>query len=262
MKVIPEITRESISKIIKSGERIDGRKSDEYREISVETDVVSKAEGSARVKIGNTQVYVGVKPTIGEPFGDTPNLGVIMTNTELLPMASPEFEPGPPNENSIELSRVVDRCIRESEMVDLEKLCIEPGKKVWMLFVDIHVIDYDGNLFDAATLAAVSALSTAKIPKATYVDDEVVIDEDNTEALPIRRKVALNTFVKIGDNELIVDPSLAEEEILDARISIGITTEGNICAMQKGGDNSLTQEEIVSAVKSAFDLTKKLFEYY
>ena len=73
MDVVPEITRESIKNLIVNGKREDGRLLDEYRDISIETDVISKAEGSARVKIGGTQVLVGVKPQIGSPFPDTPN---------------------------------------------------------------------------------------------------------------------------------------------------------------------------------------------
>lgn len=248
MKIVPEITRKSITHLINQQERVDGRALDEYRNIELETGIISKAEGSARVKMGNTQIMVGVKPQIGEPFPDTPNVGVLITNSELLPMASPTFEPGPPDERSVELSRVVDRCIRESKMVDLEKLCIIPGKKVWMIFLDLHILDYDGNLMDAAVLASVAALKDAKIPEARVEDNEIVVDQEQMNPLPIKEEAVMCTFAKIGD-ELILDPSLGEEEILLARLSIGITSSGKICAMQKGGDSPLTKEEILKAVK-------------
>ena len=93
--IVPEITKESIINLAVNDKREDGRELDEYRDISIETDVISKAEGSARVKIGDTQVIVGIKPQIGAPFPDTPDLGVLMTNCEMLPMADPTFEPGP-----------------------------------------------------------------------------------------------------------------------------------------------------------------------
>ncbi|MBQ2962221.1 exosome complex protein Rrp42 [Methanobrevibacter sp.] len=261
MDIIPEITRRSITRLINDGKRADGRAFDERRDIFIEPNVIDKAEGSARVKLGDTQVIVGVKPTIGEPFADTPNLGVLMTNCELLPMAAPGFEPGPPSPESIELARVVDRGIRESELVDLEKLCIEEGKKVWMLFIDLHVIDYDGNLFDASNLAVMAALMNTKLPVAEYIDDEVVLSEDETMDLPIRDKLALSTFVKIGDG-LILDPSLEEEEILEARITIGVTDEGNhVCSMQKGGEVPLTRDEILDAVHMAFTTKDDLLSH-
>jgi len=260
MNVLPEITKQSITNLINNGERADGRAIDQYRDISIETGIISKAEGSARVKIGNTQVIVGTKPQIGEPFPDTPDIGVLMTNCEMLPMADPSFEPGPPSEASVELARVVDRCIRESEMVELEKLCIEKGKKVWMVFIDLHIIDYDGNLFDAATLAVLAALMDTKIPVAKYENDEIIIDEESTIDLPLKDKAYMCTFVKIG-NKLVLDPILEEEAILDARLSIGITESGQICAMQKGGAHPLSKEEILEAVKIAYSKKDELLSH-
>ncbi len=257
VQIVPEIIKESVTNLVKNGERTDGRAFDEYREISLETGVIEKAEGSARVKIGNTQIVIGAKPQIGTPFGDTPNFGVLMTNTELLPMAAPNFESGPPDENSVELSRVTDRCIREGKVVDLEKLCIIEGEKVWMVFLDLHVIDYDGNLMDAAVLGSVAALMTTKIPTITIEDDEVVLDYDNMVPLPVNDTALMSTFAKIGD-ELLIDPSLEEEEIMGARLSIGVTKDGNICAMQKGGPQPLNREEILKVVSIAKMKTAEL----
>jgi exosome complex component RRP42 len=257
VQIVPEIIKESVTNLVKNGERTDGRAFDEYRDISLETGIIEKAEGSARVKIGNTQIVIGAKPQIGTPFGDTPNFGVLMTNTELLPMAAPNFESGPPDENSVELSRVTDRCIREGKVVDLEKLCIIEGEKVWMVFLDLHVIDYDGNLMDAAVLGSVAALMTTKIPTIKIEDDEVVLDYDNMIPLPINEKALMCTFAKIGD-ELLIDPSLEEEEIMGARLSIGVTEDGSICAMQKGGPQPLNREEILKVVSIAKMKTDEL----
>ena len=260
VNIVPEITRKSIVELIENGERADSRSIDEYRDISVEVGVIEKAEGSARVKIGNTQLVVGIKPQIGDPFADTPNVGVLMTNSELLPMASPSFEPGPPDERSVELARVTDRCLREGQILDLEKLCIIEGEKVWMIFVDIHVLDYDGNLMDAAVLGSVAALTSAKIPNATVEDDKIVLDEENPVALPIKEKPLMCTFAKIN-GELIVDPSLEEENVMDARISVGVREDGSICAMQKGGEMPMTKEEVIGAVRRTIEKTKELREH-
>ncbi|HMK53276.1 MAG TPA: exosome complex protein Rrp42 [Methanobacteriaceae archaeon] len=258
--IVPEITRESVTNLINKGERADGRKLDQYREISLETGVIKKAEGSARVKIGNTQIMIGVKTQIGEPFPDTPNVGVFMTNSELLPMAAPNFEPGPPDERSVELSRVTDRGIREGKIIDLEKMAIIPGKKVWMIFIDMHILDYDGNLLDAAALGAMAALMNAKFPTATVKDDEVVIDHEKLQPLPLNEKAVMCTLAKIG-NELVVDPSLEEEGIMGARISIGIRSDGAICSMQKGGERPFEKEEILKAIDIAQEKTKELFKF-
>ena len=259
MDIIPEITRQSITNLVKNDKREDARALDEYRDIIIETNVISKAEGSARVKLGKTQVMVGIKPQLGSPFPDTPELGVLMTNCEMLPMADPTFEPGPPSEDSIELARVVDRGIRESELVDLDKLCVEEGKYVWMLFIDLHIIDNCGNLFDASELAVMAALKSMKLPVAEIVDEEIVLSDDEFFDLPINKEVAMCTFVKIGD-KLVLDPTLTEERVADARLNIGVTSEGNICAMQKGGFEPLTKEDITNAVNIAILKIKELIE--
>ncbi len=258
--IIPEIIRESITNLVKNGERSDGRSFYEYRNISLETGVIEKSEGSARVKIGKTQIVIGTKPQIGEPFPDTPNVGVLMTNSELLPMAAPDFEPGPPDERSVELARVTDRCIREAGVVDLEKLVISEGEKVWMIFLDLHVLDYDGNLMDAAVLGSVAALINTRIPETRIENGEIIVDHEKMIPLPIKEKALMTTFAKIG-GELIIDPSLEEEQIMDARISIGIREDGSICAMQKGGANPLTKDEVIKAISKSQEITKELRKY-
>jgi exosome complex component RRP42 len=236
-----------VRKLIEEGMRVNERNFDEFREVKVETNVIKKAEGSASVFIGNTRVLAGIKMSTAEPFADTPNEGVLIVNAELDPIASPTFDPGPPDEESIELARVVDRGIRESKCIDLEKLCIEQGKKVWNINVDIHILDHDGNLIDAASLAAIAALSTARIPK--LVEEKIVFGEYEGK-VPMRDTPIEVTVTKIS-NKLLVDPDLQEESALDARITIATNNNGDICAIQKGGVGYFTTDEI----KQAADLS-------
>ena len=51
MDIVPEITRQSITNLVNNDKREDGRELTEYRDISIETNVISKAEGSARVNL-------------------------------------------------------------------------------------------------------------------------------------------------------------------------------------------------------------------
>jgi exosome complex component RRP42 len=146
---LTKVRQRQIAQNIDAGKRLDGRGLTDYREFTIEQGLIEKAEGSARVFLGKTQILVGVKVETGEPFPDTPNEGVMTVNAELVPLASPTYETGPPDETSIELARIVDRGIRESKAIDTEKLCIEPGKKVFVVFVDVYVLNYDGNLIDA-----------------------------------------------------------------------------------------------------------------
>jgi exosome complex component RRP42 len=181
--LVTKVRLKQIEQLLEKGKRLDDRGLLDTREIKIEQGLIEKAEGSARVFLGKTEVLVGVKVGLGEPFPDTPNDGVLTVNAELVPLASPNFEPGPPDESSIELARVVDRGIRESKCVDTEKLCIEPGKKVFVVFVDIYVLNHDGNLIDAAALAAMAALINTKMPNFEIKDGEVKMKQGYTQLL-------------------------------------------------------------------------------
>ena len=112
--------KKHIIESLKKGVRHDRRKLDEFRKVEVEYGISKSAEGSARVKVGNTEVLAGVKLGIDKPYPDTPDEGCLMVGAELLPLSSPEFEAGPPGIESIEIARVVDRGIRESGTIDMK----------------------------------------------------------------------------------------------------------------------------------------------
>jgi len=233
--IVPKLKKETIYSLAKRGSRIDKRKLDQFREIKITLGAAGKAHGSALVELGHTKVLAGVKIEPGKPFPDTPDQGVLNVSAEFLPIASSEFEPGPPDENAIEVARVVDRALRESQAIDLEKLVIIPGDKVWVVWVDINVLDHDGNLFDASMLAAMAALMDAKIPQHEVLEDgSVKIIGPPVEPLPVRKKVVSVTIGALG-NVFLVDPSLEEEAVLDARIVFSFDNEGNLVGLQKSG---------------------------
>src|SRR5512136_1558338 len=249
--IVTRVKQKQIAQLIANEKRADGRGLKEYREMKIEPGLIERAEGSARVTLGKTEVLVGVKVETGEPFPDTPNDGVMTVNAELVPLASPHFEPGPPDENSIELARVVDRGIRESHAIDTEKLCIEAGKKVFVVFVDVYVLNHDGNLIDASAIAAMAALMNTKMPNYEIKDGEIKIKQGYTP-LPMKSHPVTVTLGKIS-NKLIVDPWLEEESVIDSRITFATNEEGNICAIQKGGSSYFTPQQILDASKIALD---------
>jgi exosome complex component RRP42 len=239
--VVADLKRDYISKLLAKGQRVDGRRFDEMRPLTIETNFIGSAEGSARVKLGNTDVVVGVKLIAGAPFPDTPNTGVLTTNAELIPMASDTFEAGPPDQESIEVARVIDRGIREGHAVDMTKLCMVPGKEVWIMFVDVHVLDYDGNLFDAANIGANAAFKGTIVPAKRAGKGE-------DYPLPVLHQPISITAVKI-DGKILVDPTHDEERVADARLTAATIETGNLCAMQKGLAGAFTMEEVFKVVE-------------
>ncbi|MFB6166740.1 MAG: exosome complex protein Rrp42, partial [Candidatus Nanohaloarchaea archaeon] len=254
-----KLNEKSIRKMVADGERLDDRELDEWRDIKVEADYIpTTAEGSAKVSIGKTQVVVGLSVDVEEPYDDRPGRGTLVTNAELAPMAAREYESGPPQEPGVELARVVDRGIREAEAVDLEKLCIEEGEKVYTLFIDVHVLNDDGNLIDAASLGAMAALKTGFIPE--YDEETGTIDRDEKAMdVPLVKEPVTVTGHKIGDT-LLWDTSGEEEDAQDARLTVSLLENGNIVAMQKGEEQPYTQQEIMDTVETAEEMTEVLRE--
>lgn len=242
--VIDELKKKKIMALLKEGQRIDGRGLDEPRQLIIDTNVIPKAEGSARVRLGDTEVVCGVKVQPDKPFPDLGDRGIFICTAEILPLADPNVEPGPPGEDVIELARVVDRGIRESGMIDLTKLVLQKDKSVIGLFVDNSVTDYDGNLFDACSYASVASITTCKIPKYEIKDDVPVLVDSEVMEPPITTLPVSVTMGKIGDY-IIVDPNADEWSCMDARITITTNSDGNICAIQKGGNDGFTQEQLI-----------------
>lgn len=242
VRTTSKITGERIKQYLSQGKRFDERELDEFRDIVIETGVSKKAEGSARVKIGKTEVIVGVKMDIGTPYSDSLDRGNMSVNAELTPLSSPRFENGPPKFPAIELARVIDRGIRESKFIELDKLCIKEGEKVWTVFIDIYSINDDGNLLDAAGIGAIVALKDAKIPKYDEKKELVCYGEWTNKKVPLSKDVPVAiTTHKIGDS-FIVDPMREEEDLSEARVTIG-SSDGVISSMQKGNPEPLSVEE-------------------
>ncbi len=265
---VSNLTKAMLMKMLASGKRFDGRKLLEMRDLEVEYDVSYKAEGSARVRMGKTEVVAGVKLDVGEPYPDSQDKGNLMVSADLLPMASPRFEAGPPKFNAIEIPRLVDRMIRGSEMIDLKELCIKEGEKVWTVMVDIYPINDDGSLIDAAGIAAVAALKNAVFPTLDK-DGKIDYEKKTKKGLPLSEEtMPLSfTFYKLGDS-ILLDPTREEAESCDSRITLGISRwEGQymINSCQKGGEAPFTREEmtkISNMLPKLYDDTfKKLKKY-
>ncbi len=248
-----------IKNLLKEGKRETDRAFGEMRDLSIEVGYVDKANGSALVHLGNTKVLAGVKVQVETPYNDTPNRGNFMTSAEMCPMASPNFEAGPPRIEAIELARVTDRSLRESGVIDMGALCIEEGEAVWGVFVDLEILDYDGNLFDACSIAALAAVLSAQLPTDCPKTGRHVYDEPQPLPLLLDNATFSTTFVKI-DGNVLVDPDLYEELICDTRITLGVDPNGNLRAGQKGGFGAWTFDELRGLRGQAQELGNAVFE--
>ena len=182
------VNKNTILKLAAVGKRLDNRGMTDYRQpIELETEISWTAEGSAKVRVGETVVIAGVKLSLEKPYNDTPNEGGIMINAELKPLSSPEYETGPPGIKAIELSRVTDRGIREAKAINMKKLCITPGEKAWFVIIDMVTINDAGNLFDACGLAVLAALKNARFPVVDEETGAINYKEKTDKPLPLTK---------------------------------------------------------------------------
>jgi exosome complex component RRP42 len=265
---VSNLTKDKMKAMFSEGIRFDSRGLLDMRNFEVTYGVSNKAEGSARVKIGKTEVIAGVKMQVGEPYSDSPNKGNLMVSGDLLPLASPRYESGPPGFNAIELPRLVDRAIRASEILDFKKLVIKDGEKVWTVIIDIYPINDDGNVIDASSIAAFAALHDAVFPELDK-DNKPNYEKKSKNKLPLNNDIVplSFSFFKLGDS-IILDPTREEEEACDTRITFGISKWNGqymLNSCQKKGEQTLTQKEILEMMeiitKKFDDLNKKLKKF-
>ena len=257
-----KIMRNKVYNLLLQDKRIDGRHPKELRPISIQTNLLSKAEGSALVSMGSTKILTGIKVELGTPFPDRPDEGTFTVNAELLPLASTSFEPGPPDERGVELARVVDRSIREGGVLDLKRLCLVEGEKVYIIFIDIYVLDYDGNYFDPSLISALAALATAKIPRYEIVDGKPQKTEEyfslELNSLPF------TVMVGVLGERFLVDPQMEEEKVLDVSMIIGTDEKGNITCIQKNSPGqvpiSLMDEILETVIEKTGEIRRKFLQ--
>ncbi len=244
---LPNINQKKIENLLEEGKRLDGRAPFDYRDISIETGISKNAEGSSRVRIGKTEVIVGVKMGVQEPYPDHEDEGTMMVGMEFNPICGERYESGPPKINAIEVARVVDRGVRESKVINFKKLCIKEGEKVWCVMIDIYCINDDGNVFDASALGTMAALRVAKMPVYDEKTEKVKFGEFTDNPLPLTKEIPFSmTFYKIK-NKFLIDPNRNEEDASEARITIALSCSKKdkiINAMQKGGIVPILTEDL------------------
>ncbi len=248
--IVPKLLRAHLNDLAVNDARIDGRSQWEGRNLEIEHSVLPRAEGSARVRMGDTIVLAGVKFQIMQPYPDRPNQGGLMCSADVRPIAGRNWEAGPPSPEAIELGRVVDRGIRESGCIDVDSLCIIPGEKAWQVILDLFAVSDDGNLFDAFALAGIAALRNATVPAERFE-----VGEDY--ALPVSKTPIMCSYHKVG-GRYVYDACSREELGGDERIHITLGDNDNVHSLQKGLKGIFSTAEFEEIMTNAQERTKEL----
>lgn len=244
--------RDFLLKAIEDKKRLDGRQTYDYRKIKISfgTDY-----GCCFVDLGQTRVMAQVSCELVAPKENRPNEGIMFFNIELSPMASPAFEQGRQSELSVKLNRQLERCLRNSKCIDTESLCVMSGEKVWQIRVDVHTLNNDGNLMDAASIAAITALCHFRRPDVSIQGQEVTVySPAERDPIPLsiyHMPISVSfAFFQLG-TYLLVDPCEREERVMDGLLMIAMNKHREICSIQSSGGIMLLKEQVMRCSKIA-----------
>ncbi|CAN9510801.1 unnamed protein product [Ophioblennius macclurei] len=244
--------RDFILKAIEEKQRLDGRQTYDFRKIKI---TFGTDYGCCFVDLGKTRVMAQVSCELVAPKESRPNEGIMFFNIELSPMASPAFEQGRQSELSVKLNRQLERCLRNSKCIDTESLCVVAGEKVWQIRVDVSLLNNDGNLMDAASVAAITALSHFRRPDVGIQGDEVtVFSPEERDPIPLsvyHMPISISfSFFQQG-TFLLVDPCEREERVMDGLLMIAMNKHREICSIQSSGGIMLLKEQVMRCSKIA-----------
>ncbi|KAK3719854.1 hypothetical protein RRG08_040155 [Elysia crispata] len=253
--------REFILNFIAQQKRLDGRNAYDYRDLRIAFGV---SLGCCHVELGKTRVLAQVSCEVGEPKQTRPHDGVLYVNVELSPMACPSFEQGRQSEEGIELSRLMERCLKESRCLDMESLCIVSGEKAWHVRVDIHVLNHEGNILDCASIAAISALAHFRRPDVSVHGEEITIhtlEDRNPVPLSLHHMPLLVSFAFFSQGKfMLVDPSSKEEKVMEGKMVVGMNKHRELCTLQVTGQMLLLKEQVLRCSSIALTKVTKITE--
>ncbi|RHZ63529.1 hypothetical protein Glove_329g56 [Diversispora epigaea] len=248
--------KEFILASLREGIRLDNREKLDFRSLQI---LLGPDYGHSEVRLGDTKVLAKVSCEVTRPHLDRPSEGILILNTEISPMAFPGLDMGRPSEEEIIISRTLEKAIKRNHAIDLEGLCIIREKKVWTIRVDIHFLDNDGNILDAASIATISALAHFRRPEITITGEDTITIHSAEQLNPVPLVVhhipicVTFAFFEISENKdlWVVDPNWQEEKICQGDMTIVINDHKEICVLSKAGGVPLSMETIIYCSKIA-----------
>ena len=251
-----------LGQYVKQGIRQDSRTLSEARALSISAnpfvatgDAGPVVVGSSMVQMGATRMCCSVTLQVGTPSAMSPDRGDFDMDVTLGALCSASYDQRGKPDDAYELEMLLETVLkRKCAILDLGELCIEPEKSAFQLNVSIICLSADGNIQDAALLAAVAALQNTSLPEAVAdsTTGQVRISRDASKSrfLPLR---CLPVPVTVGlvSGELLLDPTLSEQQGLDGLLRCVVLEDGSLCHMAQSDftGEGLTMADLGRAVE-------------
>ena len=249
--------------------RPDHRKCNQYRPLNISR-LATSFNSPINVSLGKTQIFSQINAKLVSPKIERPSEGIISFQVDthhLKPMADFNSSNEALNEFRISINTILEKCLKESHALDTNILCVIPGKLVYKIIIEINIIKNDGNVFDAAVIAALSSWLSFKIPFFRVNNDELYYDTFiNLTTIHMPVCVSFGIFEKKDEKiEFVVDNTLEEESIMKGNISICANIFGEISYMKMNTEALVGIDDIQDLIsdvdKYVVDIHKKIKKF-
>jgi|MDTA01.1.fsa_nt_gb exosome complex component RRP43 len=255
--------REFYGRFLARGVRPDGRALLRPRHVSATSSVVGSAAGSAMLKLGRTMVLAGVQLEATPPSEGEPSSGRVVVGLEVAAVASAGDDTstaGGGGRSEREHAALLELLQgTAATLVPPDALCIAEGKAVWTAYVDLYVLEHDGNLADAAVLALARALGDTRLPRVTVEAEggALVVAEEAALPLPLGPAPLAVSF-GVLDGQLLLDPTREEESLVSTGFTVLVDADAAFAGLHKPGGAPLDDDLLARATQAARERAPQL----
>ncbi|KAH8364968.1 hypothetical protein KR200_007810, partial [Drosophila serrata] len=246
----------------KQNQRYDKRRCNEWRDVEL---TYGGNWGVVAVTLMDTKVLAQVSCDIGPPSAARPNEGKLQLNVSIGGVAFLDEAQSTYEQRNLTLNSQLERIFCISRCLDLESLCVAAEKHVWWIRVDINVLNHDGSLHDACSIATLAALMHFRRPDVTYTDDELrIYTEKERELIPLlflHYPVSVTYSICKSSPQPLVDPTLMEENAADSVIVLSFNSYQELCTLNLGGCAPTNVMTIMQCARNAATRCKAMVEF-
>lgn len=215
-----------------NGTRPDGRSLSRARATVIGFQAVSSADSSALVKIGSTTALCTLTLQVCNPTPYKDGDEGVEVVVEITPLCQQSSIPGRLGDWGKTLARQLERVLHKASPLSEAQLRIPDSVARWGVTLHVTILDADGCVFDAAFLACVCALQSARLPEVE-VDNLRKAQRGGRQGESGGVRLELNsmpvslTLGTLGE-ALVADPTSEEEAVMEGGVTVVMNEHGDL----------------------------------